>query len=140
MTIKTHPLRFGQKGFTLIEIVMVLVLLGILAAVAVPKYFDLQEEAEKQTLNAIAAEFHARMNARFAQELLNGEKCSNAGWTAMVYESMNMNDENKNKFSVEGDWKSQNSKEMVLNIKLAGRDKPATFPLAMPSCDEETEN
>ena len=41
MTIKTHPLRLGQKGFTLIEIVMVLVLLGILAAVAVPKYFDL---------------------------------------------------------------------------------------------------
>lgn len=34
-----------QAGFTLIEIVMVLVLLGILSAVAVPKYFDLQEEA-----------------------------------------------------------------------------------------------
>ena len=37
--------RRPAAGFTLIEIVMVLVLLGILAAVAVPKYFDLQEEA-----------------------------------------------------------------------------------------------
>ena len=54
MTIKTTPPRFGQKGFTLIEIVMVLVLLGILAAVAVPKYFDLQEEAEKKALDAVA--------------------------------------------------------------------------------------
>lgn len=34
-----------QAGFTMVELVMALVLLGILAAVAVPKYFDLQEEA-----------------------------------------------------------------------------------------------
>ena len=32
-------------GFTFVEVVMVLVLLGILAAVAVPKYFDIQEQA-----------------------------------------------------------------------------------------------
>ena len=32
-----------KQGFTMIEIVLVLVLLGILAAVAIPKYFDLQE-------------------------------------------------------------------------------------------------
>lgn len=38
--------RRPAAGFTLIEIVMVLVLLGILAAVAVPKYFDLQEGAD----------------------------------------------------------------------------------------------
>lgn len=30
-----------KQGFTMIEIVLVLVLLGILAAVAIPKYFDL---------------------------------------------------------------------------------------------------
>ena len=36
----------NNRGFTLIEIVMVLVLLGILAAVAVPKYYDLKAKAE----------------------------------------------------------------------------------------------
>lgn len=34
-----------QKGFTLIELVIVLVILGILAAIVVPKYVDLQSDA-----------------------------------------------------------------------------------------------
>ncbi len=39
--------KLGQAGFTLLEIVTALILLGILAAVAVAKYFDMQEEAAR---------------------------------------------------------------------------------------------
>ena len=67
-----------ESGFTLIEIVMVLVLLGILMAVAAPKYFDLQKEARQQATWAIVAEVQSRLNAQFATELLGGQACLTA--------------------------------------------------------------
>ena len=72
-----------ESGFTLIEIVMVLVLLGILSAVAVPKYFDLQKQAEVKAATAIFAEVQARLNGKFASDLLNNVACATARTNAI---------------------------------------------------------
>ena len=37
---------FKKKGFTLIELIMIIVILGVLAVVAIPKYVDLQAQAK----------------------------------------------------------------------------------------------
>ncbi len=42
-----------QRGFTLIEIIMVIVLLGIIAAIAIPKYIDLRTEAADATASGV---------------------------------------------------------------------------------------
>jgi MSHA pilin protein MshA len=44
----------NQKGFTLIELVAVIVILGALAVTAIPQFIDLQDEADEAAVNGVA--------------------------------------------------------------------------------------
>ena len=46
--------RSAQRGFTLIELVVVIVILGILAAFAVPRFMGLEDQARVAAVNAMA--------------------------------------------------------------------------------------
>lgn len=58
---------FGKKGFTLVEIVIVIVLLAILAAIAYPRYLDLRDDAHKSTDQAIIGSWRAGVHIFFAR-------------------------------------------------------------------------
>lgn len=68
----------NEKGFTLIELVLVLVLLGILSAVALHKYFDLKAEAAENAARAYAAQFTVEFNSLVADAVLSGKTCEQA--------------------------------------------------------------
>ena len=71
MTIKKKQILDNEEGFTLIEIIAVIIIMGILAAVAVPKFFDMQEDAKRAALNGALSESAARFNHAFARYILD---------------------------------------------------------------------
>lgn len=70
----------NEKGFTLIEIIAVLVILGILAAVAVPRYLNMQGEARGKAMQSALAALQSTATQSYAQQLLNGSATGNS-WT-----------------------------------------------------------
>ena len=77
-TFRFYPRLAGQTGFTLVELITVILILGVLAAVAIPRYADLQGKARESKVRAIAGSMKAAAGIAKAQAVATGVSCASA--------------------------------------------------------------
>ena len=75
----------NNKGFTLIELIMVTIILGILAAVAIPRYTTSVSAAEAAAEDAVISSIRAGLDNYAQEQLMSGGR---ATWPANPFEAL----------------------------------------------------
>jgi MSHA pilin protein MshA len=70
-----------SAGFTLIELVIVIIILGILAVTAAPKFLNLQGDARESTLKGMKAAMESASSLVYSKAVIQGTEGANTGTT-----------------------------------------------------------
>ena len=86
-----------QKGFTLIELIITIVIIGVLAAVAIPKFQNLSKDAEQGVAAGVGASLASASSVNYSRSKVPGAIVSpNPGFTYYTLGTCGDIDTNKN--------------------------------------------
>lgn len=69
--MKHQKILRNKKGFTLVEIIAVLIILSILASVAVPSYIDLEDNTKNKAIDVAISELNGRESMTWANQKIS---------------------------------------------------------------------
>jgi len=122
-------MKRNERGFTLIELVTVIAILGVLAAMTVPKFFALQVKAEIETENHIIGTIRAGLETFGANEIVfSGAKSYPATTSALLTLVLN---------PVPAEW-SYTTNAATGTITHTRSDSTITYTYVRPSADSYT--
>ncbi len=96
----------NQKGFTLIELIMVTIILGILAAVAIPRYMTTVEKAEAAAEDAVIGSIRAGLETYATEQLMDNGRRSwpTNPWDALETKPAGYDASDTDDADTDGEW------------------------------------